>query len=126
MNYNSEDHALTIGHIFVTIPVYLIMMSLLTSIFWHPDLKGMFSEENINFKLAQLLPILAIPFAWLYWSVAIPNWKLWAYSKVSDVSLLKYMAIEQNLIWPDNHIFEKTEICSQETRRKILKLEKRL
>lgn len=126
MNNNSEEHAITIGQIYVTLPVYLIMMSLLTSIFWHPDLKGMFSDENITFKLTQLLPILAIPCAWLYWSVAIPKWKFWAYSRVSDVHLLKSIAIEQNLIWPDNHIFEKTEICSQETRRKILKLEKRL
>ncbi len=69
--------------------------------------------------------ILSIPAAWLWWSIAIPKWKLWAYARVDDLAELKDAAIEANLIWPDGHVFEWTELCSKETRRTIRALEGR-
>ena len=62
---------------------------------------------------------------WIWWSVAVPKWKLWAYSRVEDVQALKIAAIQGQLIWPDGHIFEKTEWCSKAMRREILRLEDR-
>ena len=70
--------------------------------------------------------LFSIPLAWLYWSCAVPRWKLWAYKRVNDVQALKSAAIGSGLIWPDGHLFEKTEICSKAMRQKILKLEGRL
>jgi hypothetical protein len=69
--------------------------------------------------------IFSIPTAWLYWSYAVPKWKLWAYSRVDDLERLKKEAIEIGLIWPDGSIFEKTEICSKTMRQQILQLEGR-
>ena len=62
---------------------------------------------------------------WIWWSVAVPKWKLWAYSRVDDVQALKMAAIGDRLIWPDGHIFGKTELCSKATRLEILRLEGR-
>jgi len=69
--------------------------------------------------------MLSIPLAWLWWSVAVPKWKLWAYSRVNDVDALKRRAIAAGLIWPDGHLFEKTELCSRATRQRIRALEGR-
>ncbi len=71
------------------------------------------------------LVIVGLPLGWLYWSYAVPKWKLWAYARVDDVPALKRAAVRAGLIWPDNHLFEKTEICSKAMRQEILKLEGR-
>ena len=63
---------------------------------------------------------------WLWWSVQVPKWKLWAYARVDNVRTLKIAAIKAGIIWPDNHIFEKTEICSRRTRQQIHQLEERV
>jgi hypothetical protein len=53
--------------------------------------------------------------SWVYWSLAITKWKLWAYANVEDLVELKKAAVRANLIWPDNSLFNKTEIkLSQE------------
>jgi hypothetical protein len=75
---------------------------------------------------ALLIVALSSPLTgWIWWSVAVPKWKLWAYSRVEDVQALKIAAIQGQLIWPDGHIFEKTEWCSKAMRREILRLEDR-
>jgi hypothetical protein len=50
--------------------------------------------------------------AWLWWSVQVPKWRLWAYERVDDIPELKRRAIEARLIWPDRSIFSRTEIRS--------------
>jgi len=51
--------------------------------------------------------------AWLWWSIAVPRWRLWAYERVSDIAALKAAAISSKLTWPDNSIFAQTEIKSR-------------
>ncbi|ESQ76077.1 hypothetical protein ABAC402_06420 [Asticcacaulis sp. AC402] len=72
------------------------------------------------------LAALGIPSGWIWWSLAVPKWKLWAYSRVENIKQLKREAVSEGLIWPDGHILEKTEICSKAMRREILRLEGRL
>jgi aminoglycoside 6'-N-acetyltransferase len=67
--------------------------------------------------------IIGLPLAWLYWSYMIPRWKLWAYARVDNPWALKVAAVKAGLIWPDGHMFEKTEICSKAMRHKINRLE---
>jgi hypothetical protein len=50
--------------------------------------------------------------AWLWWSVTLPKWRLWAYERVDDIPRLKDRAVRVGLTWPDGHIFAKTEIKS--------------
>ena len=51
-------------------------------------------------------------FAWLWWSVSVPKWRLWAYSRVGDIARLKAQAVAVGLTWPDGHPFGRTEIKS--------------
>ena len=61
---------------------------------------------------------------WLVWSVQIPKWKCWAYARVSDIEELKQIAVARQYLWPDGHIFGKTEIASEAVRQEIERLEK--
>jgi hypothetical protein len=53
--------------------------------------------------------VLCFMGAWLWWSVAVPRWRLWAYERVSDIPELKRRAVAEKLIWPDSSFFAKTE-----------------
>ncbi|HEY2583057.1 MAG TPA: hypothetical protein VGI43_14700 [Mucilaginibacter sp.] len=55
---------------------------------------------------------LGVFLAWLYWSIVITKWRVWAFDNVRNVHELKKRAIKENLIWGDNNFFEKTEIRS--------------
>lgn len=59
------------------------------------------------------------PFAWLTWSILAPRWRLWAYERVEDLGELKRLAVQGSLIWPDGHLFERTEIRSKAQRKRI-------
>jgi hypothetical protein len=52
--------------------------------------------------------------AWLWWSVQVPKWRLWAYERVADIPELKRKAILVGLTWPDGSIFARTEIKSSQ------------
>jgi hypothetical protein len=68
--------------------------------------------------------ILAIGLAWLWWSIMITKWRIWAFDNVRNVHELKKRAIQEKLIWPDNSnsIFEKTEIRSAADKEKLASL----
>jgi hypothetical protein len=50
--------------------------------------------------------------AWLWWSVSVPRWRLWAYARVASTQELKRRAVAANLTWPSGSFFERTEIKS--------------
>ncbi len=56
--------------------------------------------------------LLGFILAWLWWSLSVPKWRLWAYQRVDDIAMLKVKAIAVGLTWPDNHFFSRTEIKS--------------
>ena len=63
--------------------------------------------------------------AWTAWSVLVPRWRVWAYERVDDLDELKRLARERNLIWPDGHFFERTELRSKAQRHLISEREER-
>jgi hypothetical protein len=63
--------------------------------------------------------------AWLWWSVSIPKWRLWAYEHVVDLGKLKQSAVEVGLTWPDGNFFERTEIKSTKHAAREKKLEQK-
>lgn len=73
-----------------------------------------------------LLPALAIGItvSWLVWSVQVPRWRLWAYRRVSQIQMLKELAVRREYIWPDESIFTRTEIMSRQVRDELHSLEK--
>jgi hypothetical protein len=55
---------------------------------------------------------------WMVWSIQIPRWRRWAYERVDDVEELKRHAVEAQLIWPEGHVLQKTELASRRLRRR--------
>src|SRR5262245_40280582 len=56
------------------------------------------------------LPVFVAGFvlAWLWWSVSVPRWRIWAYERVEDVQGLKEQAVAVGLTWPDGHALGRT------------------
>ena len=102
----SVNEAIARGHRMINVPVMGIMFGTL----------GLCLYTGIQ----KILPIWIIPIgfllafglAWLYWSIMITKWRLWAFEQVRNVHELKKRAVLEKLIWPDNSVFEKTEIRS--------------
>ncbi|HTR41951.1 MAG TPA: hypothetical protein VMH87_10085 [Pseudomonadales bacterium] len=74
-----------------------------------------------------ILPAFAISItgSWLVWAVQIPRWRLWAYRHVSDIRLLKELAMRHDYIWQEKSIFTRTEIMSKQVRNELRSLEER-
>jgi hypothetical protein len=54
--------------------------------------------------------LLSFVVAWFAWSVQVPRWRVWAYRRVSDIGALKASAVSAGLIWPEGHLFQRTEL----------------
>jgi hypothetical protein len=66
--------------------------------------------------------IASIVLGWLYWSVAITHWRIWAFENVRNVHDLKRNAIRAKIIWPDKSFAEKTEIRTAGQRERLHKI----
>jgi hypothetical protein len=113
----SIDKALQRGHEMLSYPVWIIMFGCL-GICFYLGIKGILSKWIIPIGF-----VLAFVLGWLYWSFMVTRWRLWAFENVRNVHELKKRAVLEKLIWPDNSIFEKTEIrtSSQKFKWDLLK-----
>lgn len=112
----SVDEALKKGQQIVNYPVLGIILSwVILSIY-------LISENYISDWEIPLGYVISFGFAWLYWSIMITYWRLWAFENVRNVHELKKRAIQEKLIWEDNSMFAKTEIrtARQQEKWKIL------
>jgi hypothetical protein len=48
--------------------------------------------------------------SWLWWSVTLPKWRVWAIDHVDDLGELLVEAIGNQLMWPPGNFFERSEI----------------
>ena len=62
--------------------------------------------------------IFSVVPSWIWWSFMVVKWKVWAFSNVRNVHELKRKAIKENLIWPDESSFAKTEVWNQTEKEK--------
>ncbi|MGY3213218.1 hypothetical protein [Mucilaginibacter sp. HD30] len=108
----SVDDAIKKGQRIVNLPVLAIMYGLLAL--------GIIILTNnwLSGWAIGVTAALAIGLAWLYWSISITHWRLWAFENVRNVHELKERAIRKKLIWPDGNFFEKTEIRTKNQRQK--------
>jgi hypothetical protein len=67
--------------------------------------------------------VVGWPLAWLSWSIQVPRWKVWAWARVEDLDELKARAVAGKLIWPDGHLFGRTEIWTPSLRRRMSEIE---
>lgn len=118
MNEVSVDEAIAKGHRMVTYPVMVILFGIL-------GLCMYLGIQNIltSFWMFPALFALAFLLAWLYWSLAITKWRLWAFENVRNVHELKKRAIQEKLIWKDDSLFQKTEIRNTTQKEKWNRLQ---
>lgn len=106
----SVSKAIWVGLLVVNGPVLLLLVGPLFAFAYVIDHGIVSRDYNWVGLLVFLSGFLS---AWLWWSVSIPKWRLWAYQRVTDIAVLKERAVEVGLTWPDNHIFGRTEIKSR-------------
>jgi hypothetical protein len=111
------DQALARGKRMAGYPVLLIMII--------PIAVAVYLYVQFRFNGWITVGVAALSFisAWLYWSVAITKWRLWAFDNVRNVHELKKRAIKEKLIWPDGSFWGKTEIWSGTQKRQWLGLQ---
>jgi len=119
--------AIAIGLVWVNGPVLPIMLG----VWFVPLLLAYGPDDTVpigdSFVIGLLVSGLLAGFAlaWLWWSVTVPRWRLWAYRRVDDIAKLKSWAVTVGLTWPDGHIFERTEIKSKAHGARERELEER-
>lgn len=104
--YISVDQAISKGHQRISYPVFALFLSLL--------------GVNIYLGKHHLIPdwMFAVTgpgmflIVWLYWSISVPKWKLWAYSHVRNVHELNKRALQEELYKEEGSFIAKTEIWS--------------
>lgn len=57
--------------------------------------------------------------SWLWWSVALPRWRVWAIENTADFGELVFQALSAQLMWPPGHFLERTEICPRSLRLRL-------
>ncbi len=113
------DKALKRGQLIVNLPVMFIM-------FCGWALVAYFGTKAIIHPAFIVVGVfLSIIIAYVYWSVMITRWRLWAFENVRNVHELKRRAIRGQLIWPDGSFFERTEIRTPSQKSKWLLLQDR-
>lgn len=106
----SVSKAIWFGLLVVNGPVMLLLVGPLFAFSYFVDHGIVSSAYNWVGLLVFLGGFVA---AWLWWSVSVPKWRLWAYQRVNEIAALKERAVEVGLTWPDNHVFGRTEIKSR-------------
>ena len=111
--------AVFLGLVAVNLPVLLVLVG--------PTLLLAITTDLLATNPFVVLGVLAASFfaAWLVWSVLVPHWRYWAYRRVDDIEALKDEAVAWGLIWPEGHLFQRTEITPPGLRTKLRDLEQR-
>jgi len=89
--------AVVIGHLIVTIPVFLIIFGVL--------FVGLWIAPTVWFLFLGLGSLTA----WLWWSFVIPRWREWAIARGAPPDKLQRIAAVTLLVWPKGSLFERTE-----------------
>jgi len=112
----SVNEAISKGHRMVTYPVYVIMFGIMgLSVFLQKKLCFSFSLMALSF-------LSSFIFAWLYWSIVITKWRIWAFYNVDNMYELHNKAVSGMLIWERGSFFEKTEIRTKKDKEKLKKI----
>jgi hypothetical protein len=81
--------------------------------------KILLKKELIGGLAATLIILAGVAIGWLWWSVAIVKWKLWAYRLIDDHEALEAQATKSGLTWTKGHFLERTEWWSKKDREQF-------
>ena len=113
------DAAIKRGQFIINAPVFAILF-VPAIICYYLSKKHFFPEWSIGVAMGTDFIL-----AWLYWSIMITKWRLWAFENVNNITELKIRAINEKLIWPDGSIFEKTEIRTRADKERLKLIQQR-
>ena len=121
----SASAAVWVGQAWINIPVFGLIFSPVT-------LFGLFAWPWLNRQTGAVagplligLFLFGICLGWLWWSVMVPRWRIWAWVRVADTDDLRQRAVRTGLIWPEGHVLERTEFRDAATKHVLRKLETR-
>lgn len=111
-----------IGHLWVNIPIFILCFGPLILVF------NYFENILLKLLLSAVLFIIAIVVSWLYWSVMITKWRIWAFNQVheDDWIMLRELAVDYKLIWEAGSFFEGTEIRNEKEKLEVNEINDRL
>ena len=113
------DEAISRGRKMITLPVSVIILGI-------AGLSIYLSTENyISGVTAILGVVLAIGLSWLYWSITITKWRLWAFDNVRNVHELQQKAQQAQLLWSEGSLFERSEIRTTTQKQKWNELQEK-
>jgi hypothetical protein len=109
--------AIRIGTLWVNIPVFALIFGAFGISIALAGIEAVQHNRQIWFGIAGLL--IGCALGWMWWSFALPRWRAWAYEHVNDIEELKRRAVRASLIWPEGHIFERTEFRTKSLQRSL-------
>jgi hypothetical protein len=120
----------TIGNLWINVPVFAIIFGSWIGAGYFafaimPTSRVLLNQ--VQWTLAVVTCFLApVAVAWLWWSIMVPKWRIWALERVDDWPTLESEARRAGLIWnerdPWARNFARTEIWSQKDRERESKL----
>ena len=117
------DEAIRRGNNMIKRPIYFFVLVYgmsITILSGTQDFKEFVQEMDQGEMIALWLLICLLPLLiiWLYRSVTITKWKIWAFTYVDDILELKKTALKRNILFPDDYFLTRTEIrTSVDTQR---------
>jgi uncharacterized membrane protein YciS (DUF1049 family) len=110
------------GQLFINFPVMIVMFGFMGISYYLNKI------DFIPKSIMIISFVISFILGWLVWSFTIAKWRIWAFEKINEKfhDELKTEAIKAKLIWPDGHIFEKTEIRNNEQKAKIKAINDRI
>ena len=97
------------GYWIVTFPSWLLGMGFMWSPVLFLGVEAAFNTPRGLWSVGIGIA-LGIATGWVWWSVAAPRWRLWAYPQVTDLRLLEQLAVAEKLVWPIRHPLTRTEL----------------
>jgi hypothetical protein len=116
MDINNDitiSQAIAKGHKMLTIPSLVIFIGVISF--------GVFLDVRYiheGWPIAASLGAAAV-LSCIFWCYKVTQWRIWAFGNIRNVHELKKKAIDQQLIWPDDHFLTGIEISTQKQREQL-------
>ncbi|MGH6882354.1 hypothetical protein [Hypericibacter sp.] len=102
------------------------MALITTAIFILSDLVG-FTLGEMPGTIFYICLFLAVALGWLWWSISVPRWRLWALERADDWPRVKWWAVATGIVWTDKtswgRLMGRTEIKSADHAKRERELE---